>query len=165
MSLHLKGIVPALGLALLMAGCAGRVRDYGGVEVEQGLLRRPLDGAAVTKRSAAAIAIVETDVGRGMGFVIDPSGYLITNRHVLEDADHVERVIFPAMDPPLSVATVYVAYVDPLRDLALLNRAVTGEPVADGDPDCDASGEIDAADVACTASKVFTPWGVAPMCS
>jgi len=119
-SLRLKGIVPALGLALLTASCAGRVRDYGGVEVEQGLLRRPLDGAAVTKRSAAAIAIVETDVGRGMGFVIDPSGYLITNRHVLEDADHVERVIFPAMDPPLSVATVHVSYVDPLRDLALL---------------------------------------------
>jgi hypothetical protein len=96
------------------------VRDYGGVEVEQGLLRRPLDGAAVTKRSAGAIAIVETDVGRGMAFVIDPSGYLITNRHVLEDADHIEEVTFPAMEPPLSVASVHVAYVDPLRDLALL---------------------------------------------
>jgi hypothetical protein len=118
--LRLKGIVPALGLALLAASCAGRVRDYGGVEIEQGLLRRPLDSAAVTKRSAAAIAIVETDVGRGMGFVIDPSGYLITNRHVLEDADHIEQVTFPAMDPPLSVAAVHVAYVDPLRDLALL---------------------------------------------
>jgi hypothetical protein len=119
-SLRLKRIVPALGLAFLTASCAGRVRDYGGVEVEQGLLRRPLDSTAVSERSAAAIAIVETDVGRGMGFVIDPSGYVITNRHVLEDADHVEQVIFPAMVPPLSVATVHVAYVDPVRDLALL---------------------------------------------
>lgn len=120
MSRRLKGILPLLALALSLASCAGRVRDYGGVEVQQGLLRRPLGSAAVTKRNAAAIAIVETEIGRGMGFVIDPSGYLLTNRHVIEDADHVDEVTFPAMEPPLSVASVHVAYVDPLRDLALL---------------------------------------------
>jgi serine protease Do len=51
----------------------------------------------------------------GSGFVIDPSGYVVTNNHVIQDADTVEVVLFDD--------TTYQADVigtDPETDLALL---------------------------------------------
>jgi hypothetical protein len=72
------------------------------------------------RRSTLGVAVIETDVGRGLGFVIDPAGYLITNRHVVEDADHIESVVFPAMQPPLVLQSAQIEYIDPVRDLALL---------------------------------------------
>ncbi len=64
--------------------------------------------------------MIETDVGRGMGFVIDPTGFLITNRHVIEDADHIVSVRFPELSPTQSFESVQVVYIDPEHDLALL---------------------------------------------
>ncbi|MCX4239999.1 S1 family peptidase [Paraliomyxa miuraensis] len=66
------------------------------------------------------MAIIETDVARGMGFVVDPAGYVVTNRHVIEDADHIESVVFPARDPWRRYGSVRVVYMDPDDDLALL---------------------------------------------
>ncbi|MCA9705819.1 MAG: trypsin-like peptidase domain-containing protein [Myxococcales bacterium] len=102
-------------------GCGHRPVDYGGVAVMEGSLRRAKSAEAAIQRSAAAVAIIETDVARGMGFVVDPSGYLITNRHVIEDADHIEGVVFPARDPSRVYGSVRVVYMDPLHDLALLH--------------------------------------------
>jgi S1-C subfamily serine protease len=118
-------------LALLLvwlgsAGCAGKTQSYGDVEVF-GRVNRALGQAELLRRSSAAVAVIETDVGRGMGFVIDPSGYLITNRHVIEDADHVEHVSFLALDPPRTYHSVQVVYIDPIRDLALLRLHTSGE--------------------------------------
>lgn len=87
----------------------------------EGSLRSAKRAEAAIQQSAAAVAIIETDVARGMGFVVDPSGYLITNRHVIEDADHVEGVVFPALDPSRVYGSVRVVYIDPERDLALLH--------------------------------------------
>ncbi len=87
----------------------------------EGSLRRAKGAETAIQRSAAAVAIIETDVARGMGFVVDPSGYLITNRHVIEDADHIEGVVFPARDPSRIYGSVRVVYMDPERDLALLH--------------------------------------------
>jgi S1-C subfamily serine protease len=70
-------------------------------------------------RVGQGIAVVETDVGRGMAFVIDPSGFLLTNRHVVEDADHIETVAFPALDRVYESAKI--VYIDQKRDLALLH--------------------------------------------
>jgi hypothetical protein len=56
-----------------------------------------------------------------MAFVIDPSGFLLTNRHVLEDADHIVSVTFPALDPPRVYESAKIVYIDPARDLALLH--------------------------------------------
>jgi S1-C subfamily serine protease len=102
-------------------GCGHRPVDYGGVAVLEGSLESAKRAEAAIQRSAAAVAIIETDVARGMGFVVDPSGYLITNRHVVEDADHIEGVVFPARDPSRVYGSVRVIYIDPLRDLALLH--------------------------------------------
>jgi len=100
----------------------------------EGSLRRSAGAHAAIQRSAAAVAIIETDVARGMGFVVDPSGYLITNRHVVEDADHIEGVVFPARDPSRVYGSVRVVYMDPLRDLALLHvhsdEPLTAVPLA-----------------------------------
>lgn len=113
----------------LVAGCGHRPVDYGGVAVMEGSLRSAKRAQAAIQRSADAVAIIETDDARGMGFVIDPSGYLITNRHVIEDADHIEGVVFPARDPGRVFGSVQVVYIDPLQDLALLHVR-SPEPLA-----------------------------------
>ncbi len=122
----------------LDSGCAGRIREYGGVEVQQTADLHALDPARVLKKRAGAIAIVETELGRGMGFVVDPSGYILTNRHVIEDADHIEQVVLPSTDPPLRFASVRLEYIDPHRDLALLKvepaRPLDVVPLAAGRP-------------------------------
>ena len=126
----------AIGLCagLGSLGCGHRPVDYGGVAVMEGSLRRAKGAESAIQRSAAAVAIIETDVARGMGFVVDPSGYLITNRHVIEDADHIEGVVFPARDPSRVYGSVRVVYMDPVRDLALLhvhsNEPLTALPLA-----------------------------------
>jgi serine protease Do len=109
-----------LGLALAMACGCGHRADYNGVELSEVPLTRSLDRAAQLRASTAAVAIVETDVGRGMAFVVDPDGYLITARHVVEDADHVESMIFPSRDPNRRYESVEVVYIDPVVDVALL---------------------------------------------
>lgn len=121
----------ALVLALSMAapGCATtRGRDLGEVTIREGADHPRGGPMAQLERSRQAIAVIETDVGRGMGFVIDPSGFIITNRHVIEDADHVVSVSFPDLDPPQTYESVQVVYTDPDQDIALLRVTVT-EPL------------------------------------
>ena len=108
-----------LAAALALSACAGR-NEIGGVRLEQGPAARELADLAVAQKGAAAVAVVETDIGRGLAFVVDPAGYLLTNRHVVEDADHVEDLTFPALQPPRSFSRVRIVYIDPQRDLALL---------------------------------------------
>ena len=107
-----------LALALL-SGCAGRNR-VGGVTLEQGPEGRELASLAIAQKGAAAVGVVSTDVGRGLAFVVDPSGYLLTNRHVVEDADYIDNLTFPALQPARTFTSVRIVYIDPLRDLALL---------------------------------------------
>ncbi len=108
------------GLALALgSGCAG-VKQYDGVKVTQGRKARTLQPLDLAQHAAASVGVVETDVSRGLAFVVASDGYLLTNRHVIEDADHIERIDFPALSPPRSFGSVQVVYIDPSRDLALL---------------------------------------------
>lgn len=126
-----------LAAALALPACAGR-NDLGGVVLQQGQGARELEALAVAQKGAAAVAVVSTDIGRGLAFVVDPAGYLLTNRHVVEDADHVEELTFPALRPPRKFSRVRIVYIDPQRDLALLKieddaplpylTLATGEP-------------------------------------
>jgi S1-C subfamily serine protease len=119
-----RAILPALALVacsgLSLGGCATRGYDVNGVEIREGSARHSLEPDALARRSAAAVGVVTTDIGRGMAFVIDSRGYLVSNRHVIEDADHIEEIVFPALDPPLRFTNVRVVYIDGVRDLALL---------------------------------------------
>lgn len=112
-----------LGVAALVIGtsaCATRGYTVGGIDIERGTSRSKLDPATLVRKTSPAVGVITTDVARGMGFVIDARGYLLTNRHVIEDADHIESIAFPAHDPPLEFASVRVEYMHPEHDLALL---------------------------------------------
>lgn len=108
-----------LALALALPGCASHSR-LGGVTLEQGSDRPELSDLAVAQRGAAAVGVLSTDVGRGLAFVVDPDGYLLTNRHVIEDADYIDNLTFPALQPARRFASVRIVYIDPRRDLALI---------------------------------------------
>ncbi len=75
---------------------------------------------ATAQAGVASVGVIETDVGRGLAFVVDESGYLLTNRHVVEDADHIEHISFPGLNPARTYSGVRIVFVDPERDLALL---------------------------------------------
>jgi Trypsin-like peptidase domain len=109
-------------LAGTAIGCASS-QDINGVRVSQGARNRSFDPATVAERAAGAVGVVVTDTGRGLGFVVDPSGYMITNRHVVEDADYIEMVSFPGLDAAPEYTSVEIVYIDPIRDLALLHIA------------------------------------------
>jgi hypothetical protein len=115
----LLALTLAGGLATV-GGCAGRQVSSGGVELRQGAASRELEALAVAQKGAAAVAVVSTDVGRGLAFVVDPRGYMLTNRHVVEDADYIDNVTFPALKPARQFASARIIYIDPVRDLALI---------------------------------------------
>lgn len=132
--LRARAIETVVVMSLLAGGCAtaagpGSRREIGGVALRQGS-RHPGGGPeAALRRTREAVAVIETDVGRGMGFLVDPAGYLLTNRHVIEDADHIESVAFPDLEPPRTFESITVIYTDPERDLALL-QVHTDEPLS-----------------------------------
>lgn len=113
----LGGLAAAMTLS---AGCASHPKAYAEVSVVSGARHRTPSNDALVAKAESAVAVVETPDGRGLGFVVDPMGYIVTNRHVVEDATHVESVSFPAHDPPRTYHSVEVVYTDPERDLALL---------------------------------------------
>jgi S1-C subfamily serine protease len=112
-----------LSLALATACATHRAGD---VTLTEARAARPLADLAVAQRAASAVGVVSTDVGRGLAFVVDPDGYMITNRHVVEDADHIEDVSFPGQQPQRSFAAVKIVYIDPERDLALIKLDAGG---------------------------------------
>ncbi len=95
---------------------AGGVQDrvaLGGVppSVVEELLRRFLDGRRHKGEPNPKVA----SVALGSGFIIDPSGYVVTDDHVVENAEAVSVVV--------QDATEYSARIvgrDPLTDIALL---------------------------------------------
>ncbi|GEM_PF-1078586 len=106
------------------------------VRVETGTPSKTLRPDEVARRTVGAVGVITTDAGRGMGFVIDPSGYFLTNRHVIENSNHISSVVFPGLDPSLTFRSVDIVYIDPLRDLALLkihgSKALPFLPLATG---------------------------------
>ena len=110
-------------LALALTGCAGH-SHVGGVTLEHGSDRHELSNLAIAQKGAAAVGVLSTDIGRGLAFVVDPDGYLLTNRHVVEDADYIDNLTFPALQPARRFASVRIVYIDPLRDLALIKVEV-----------------------------------------
>ena len=111
-----------LGVALSLAGaCAAQGTDIGGIALVEGSTRRALEPEQVARAGAASVGVITTNNSRGLAFVVDPAGYLITSRHVIEDSSHVESISFPGLDPPQTFAAIKVVYIDPQRDLALLH--------------------------------------------
>ena len=74
-------------------------------------------------------ALVKIPLSQGSGFVMDADGFIVTNRHVIQDAD---LIIVRFFDGTASVATVRQA--DVRSDLAVLHLDVQGlKPIRWGD--------------------------------
>ncbi|HOO16229.1 MAG TPA: DegQ family serine endoprotease [Phycisphaerae bacterium] len=65
----------------------------------------------------------DTQEGLGSGVIISPEGYILTNAHVVQNAERV-RVTLPAPDDREFVADV--VGTDPLTDLAVIKIAANG---------------------------------------
>ncbi len=65
--------------------------------------------------------------GEGSGVVVDPSGYIVTNYHVIADADQVEVVL--SDDRIIDPQDVAIVGIDPISDIAVL-KVNAGELVA-----------------------------------
>lgn len=75
----------------------------------------------VAKQGLASVVHIETNVGVGSGFVVDPSGYIMTNNHVIADAGArggSNKIVVTTADGAQYTATV--VGTDPTSDLALL---------------------------------------------
>lgn len=56
----------------------------------------------------------------GSGFVISEDGYIVTNNHVIADADEIEIEFFPGEGQPKELLPAKVIGTDPNTDIALL---------------------------------------------
>jgi serine protease Do len=81
------------------------------------LLRRFFDAHGRDGASAPKVA----SVALGSGFIIDPSGYVVTDDHVVEDAERVTIIINDATEYPARIIGR-----DPLTDIALLKIDAVG---------------------------------------
>lgn len=99
--------------------------------------------AAIAAQALPSIVRVEitvggTVVGTGSGVVFRPDGFILTNNHVVDDADTVDVVFFDGRSYNASIVGT-----DPLTDLAVLQIPVTGLPaVAFADPDSITIGDL-----------------------
>jgi 2-alkenal reductase len=66
-----------------------------------------------------------TEFGSGSGFVIDQDGHIVTNNHVIEDADEIDVTFWDG-----TVATAKVIGTDPYSDLALLKVELDAQQLA-----------------------------------
>ncbi|MCH8474714.1 MAG: trypsin-like peptidase domain-containing protein [Opitutales bacterium] len=70
-----------------------------------------------------AVVQVRTPTGLGSGFVIDPSGYIITNEHVISGERDITVILYEQRDGNLeniSFRNVRIVALNPFSDLALL---------------------------------------------
>lgn len=61
----------------------------------------------------------------GSGFVISEDGYIVTNNHVIEEADEIEIEFFPGDGQPKQLLPAKVIGTDPNTDIALLKVEAT----------------------------------------
>ena len=102
--------LPLFSFLLLLVALAGGPSDR--------QINRAASSTAETEvfeRSRRSVFLVETESGHGSGFLVDRSGLVITNHHVVGSG----RYLAVGIDPRHKYAAVVIAR-DPVRDLALL---------------------------------------------
>jgi len=53
----------------------------------------PAQSTNVIERCLASVVVVQTLIGTGSGFIIDPQGYIITNYHVVSNQDNITIIL------------------------------------------------------------------------
>lgn len=76
---------------------------------------RVSDEARVYATTRAAVFVVEANAGHGSGFLVDPSGLVVTNDHVVSGS----RYVAVQLDPATKVPAILLAFDKP-RDVAIL---------------------------------------------
>lgn len=74
-------------------------------------------------RANESVVLIKTPVGLGSGFIIHPSGYIITNQHVVSGQSDITITVFNLSDGTLKrteVRDVTVVALSPALDLSLL---------------------------------------------
>ncbi len=97
-------------LSVSMA-CSGTTKGTSG-----GGKKIPLSAKDIVKTSTPSIVFVEAGEGVGTGFIIDKSGLIATNLHVVRGRNDIKVKLYGGAIYPV----LEIAGVDPGRDLALL---------------------------------------------
>ncbi|HLC23505.1 MAG TPA: trypsin-like peptidase domain-containing protein, partial [Dehalococcoidia bacterium] len=82
---------------------------------------KPLTVQQITAQARKAVVRIETDLGKGSGFIIDPNGLILTANHVISDAKEIN--VF------LDDGTKYTGTIkgrDLVRDIAIVEIKATG---------------------------------------
>ena len=86
--------------------------------------------------------------GLGSGVIVSPAGYVLTNNHVIEEADEIEVILNDGRK-----AVAQVIGTDPETDLAILKIALTDLPVI-------TLGNSDALEIGDQVLAIGNPFGV-----
>ncbi|MER3545596.1 MAG: 2-alkenal reductase [Chloroflexota bacterium] len=104
----------------------------------------------IYKRVSPAVVYIETDNGSGSGFVYDKEGHIVTNNHVIQDANRIE-VVFA--NRKRAEAEVVGSDVD--ADIAVLKVDVPADELVVAD-----LGDSDAVQVGQFAIAIGNPFGL-----
>jgi len=83
-----------------------------------------LDFSAVVEKVRPSVVQVETDVAAGSGWVVDSSGIIVTNAHVLEGAGGIDQIEVITSDGQTYTATSITT--DASSDLAIIRINASG---------------------------------------
>lgn len=86
-------------------------------------LSSPLSPDALVARANESVVLIKTPVGLGSGFVIHPSGYIITNQHVVSGQSDITITVFTSTGGTLKrtdIKDVSIVALSPALDLSLL---------------------------------------------
>ena len=76
--------------------------------------------ADVVEKARAGVVNIESSTGGGSGFIVDPTGYILTNEHVIREAGRLTVVLDDG-----TRLTAQVVASDSMRDIALLKIEAT----------------------------------------
>lgn len=87
------------------------------ISIPKTIAKEGMSNAEIIKKCISATVTVKTEKGHGSGFIITQDGYIVTNKHVIEDAKNIEvifsngfilypKVILESTNPDLALLKV-----------------------------------------------------------
>ncbi len=139
-------VFPLVGIALVLllataAGCQpATITITGTPPATDGSSLVPPSFVDVVEKVRPSVVVIETETSEGSGWIIDSDGIVVTNNHVVEDAESIFVTLddgrtFPAdsvsADPLTDIAIVRInARNLPAADISDFNNSKVGQPVA-----------------------------------